>query len=201
MGMKIIIISLCCLLSAPLLLTACSSFPKVSPHQKVFIAPEIAIELASLSLPSQNFEGEQLITAHYGDQTMAFQGQVSLSPDNFLMVLYDPFGRPGITIKWADNHIDYTKSSAVPKKLNPENVLADFVIMNWPLESIKKLLMTSGAMIHETKNHRQVMKDGKVIIDVEYQSLSKSPLKNSRIIYRHLIWSYTLNIQSTGQGL
>jgi hypothetical protein len=130
---------------------------------------------------------------------MVFQGQVSLTPDRLFMVLYDPFGRPGVTIEWSGHHINYTKSSAVPQKLNPENILADFVVMNWPVKSVRQLLSSSGAEVHEAVNHRQITKDGKVIIDIEYPSQSKKSSMEGRITYHHVLWGYTLNIQSARQ--
>lgn len=177
----------------------CASMPVEPPSEKVFIGPEIGVKLSFLSLPRKTIEAEQLITANYSDQTMTFQGQVSLTPNRLYMVLYDPFGRPGITIEWSSYHIDYAKSSAVPKKLNPENILADFVIMNWPVKSVRQLLVSSGAEVHEAGNHRQIMKDGKVIIDIEYSSPSKKSLVEGRITYHHVVWGYTLNIQSARQ--
>lgn len=187
------------ILATAFLQIGCASVPVESQSQKVFIAPEVEVQLSALSLPNKTIETEQLITANYGDQVMTFQGQVSLTPHKLLMVLYDPFGRPGITIEWSDHNIHYTKSSAVPKKLHPENILADFVIMNWPTKSVKELLASSGADVRETKNHRQIIKDGQVMIDIEYSSPSKKSLMEGRIKYHHLIWGYTLNIQSARQ--
>ena len=188
----------------PLLLifmqVGCVSMPIASKPKQVFIAPKITIQLPAISDLKQNFESEQMITAAYGSQTMAFQNQISLAPDKLLMVFYDPFGRPSLTIRWDEKGIEYTKSSAVPQKLLPENILADFVVMNWPSASIQNALKPSGAQLVETKNHRQILQDGKVLIDVQYMPETKlNPLK-SHIVYHHVAWGYKLNIEAVRQA-
>ena len=188
----------------PLLLifmqVGCVSMPIASKPNQVFIAPKINIQLPAISDLKQNFESEQMITAVYGSQTMAFQNQISFAPDKLLMVFYDPFGRPSLTIRWDEKGIEYTKSSAVPQTLLPENILADFVVMNWPSASIQNALKPSGAQLVETKNHRQILQDGKVLIDVQYMPETKlNPLK-SHIVYHHVAWGYTLNIEAVRQA-
>ena len=178
----------------------CASMPIASKPKQVSVAPKISIQLPEISDLKQTFESEQMITATYGSQTMAFQNQISFASDKLLMVFYDPFGRPSLTIQWDKIGIEYTKSSAVPQKLLPENILADFVIMNWPSASIQKALKPSGAQLVETKNHRQILQDGKVLIDVQYMPETKlNPLK-SHIVYHHVAWGYTLDIQSVRQA-
>ena len=199
-GMKGSIYQYIVLLSLVFIQVGCASIPGVSEQKKVFIAPKMSIQLPDISDLKQHFEFEQMITATYDSQKMAFQNQISFSPEKLLMVFYDPFGRASLTIQWDKKGIEYTKSASVPQKLLPENILADFVMMNWPPTSIQNALKPSGAHLIETKNHRQIVRDGKVLIDVQYASSSKlNPLK-SHIIYHHIAWGYTLDIQSVRQA-
>lgn len=196
-------ISLCHYIAMLLLVfmqVGCASMPIASKPKQVSIAPKISIQLPNIADLKQTFESEQMITATYGSQTMAFQNQISFTPDKLLMVFYDPFGRPSLTIQWDKIGIEYTKSPAVPQKLLPENILADFVMMNWPSASIQNALKSSGAQLIETKNHRQIVQDGKVLIDIKYTPATKLDSLKSHIIYHHIAWGYSLNIEAVRQA-
>jgi hypothetical protein len=183
-----------------LALGACAHGPIESRDNLVFIAPDVTMLLPHPSELSRSFESTQLVTAHYGDQVYAFEGHVSVTHGRFLMVGLDSFGRRAMTITWTDSAITYERAPWLPSQLRPQNILADMVLMYWPEHMVRQALSVSHCTLSTGPNWRSVMQDGHEIIHIEYGPASDGSLWSAPASYRHLIWNYQLNVQSTVSG-
>jgi hypothetical protein len=180
-----------------LALGACAHGPIESKDNHVFIAPDVTLVLPRPSELARSFESTQLVTAHYGDQVYAFEGHVSITPDRFYMVGLDSFGRRAMTITWTDSAITYERAPWLPSQLRSQNVLADMVLMYWPEDMVRKALSSSPCTLSTGPNWRSVMQDGHEIIRIEYGPASDGSTWSGQATYRHLIWNYQLDVQST----
>ncbi len=57
---------------------------------------------------------------------------MSVDSRRLIVVGTDSFGRRLMTIEWRKGRVVADKADGVPDSLNPENVLADLVLIYWP---------------------------------------------------------------------
>ena len=185
-----------CLFSFLLLAICGCTSPKPVPLTAVLIAPNLMMTMPSLNDVGRSLEVTQLVTVHYQKDQFVFEGHISITPDRFLMVGLDAFGRKAITISWTKAGVLYESAPFVPSQLHPENILADIVLLYWPESSLRQALEGSPARLIMGKDRRLIMHGDKKILEVHYQPDIAGNLWNGQLHYRHFAWGYGMNIQS-----
>ena len=175
---------------------ACAQHSVDQAGRSVNIAPDLTLLLPRPGDLGQSIEVTQLVTARYGAQTYAFEGHVSATPERFLMVGLDSLGRRTMTITWSDASITYETAPWLPAQLKPENVLADMVLLYWPLSSVQQALAQSGGAVIAAPGRRTIVKDGEPVIQIEYEPAGAASPWSGRLRYRNLAFQYELEVQS-----
>jgi hypothetical protein len=165
----------------------------------VQIAPDLSLSMPTPADLGRSVEVTQLVTAHYGDNTFAFEAHISATPEHFLLVGLDLMGRKLMTIDWTKDKIFYETASWVPSQLHPENVLADIVLLYWPDAVVRKSLAMSGGKLVIRSGVRTVLSRGKKVWQATYQSISKNDPWSGQLNYSNLSWGYNFTVQSTEQ--
>lgn len=185
------------LLLALLLLQGCAARP-ATPPATVRIAPELDLVLPQPGTLGRSVNATQLVSAHYGDQTITFEGHISARPDRFLLAVIDPLGRKALTITWTDQDIAYESAPWLPPKLRPENMLADLVVLYWPEAVVREALRASGGTVVTGPGTRSIMAGGREVIQADYHMAAADPW-TGRDHYRNLPRGYDLDIESVAQ--
>ncbi len=175
-------------------LAACAAPPR--PMERVEVAPGVALDMPSPADLGRSVESAQLVTARRGDQTFAFEGRLSVSPERLLLVGTDPMGRRAMSIVWRAGTLQVDKANWLPDAVRPENVLADIVLVYWPEDAVRQGLAASGATLETAPGRRAVWKDGREVIAVTYQGApwaGVAHLENSG-------WHYRIEIRSAEVG-
>jgi hypothetical protein len=185
------------LLIAALLLQGCATRP-AERTGAVRIAPGLDLVLPQPGTLGRNLDATQLVLAHYGDQTIAFEGHISATPDQFLLAVVDPLGRRALSIIWTDRDIVYEAAPWLPPNLRPETMLADLVLLYWPEAVVGRALRDSGGTVVTGPGTRTVLFGGQEVIRMDYQMAAGEPW-TGHDRYRNLPRAYDLDIQSLAQ--
>jgi predicted exporter len=191
------------IISVALVFILCScDTPSVEENKPgvVQIAPDLTLSMPTPADLGRSVEVAQLVTAHYGNKTFAFEAHISATPEHFLLVGLDLMGRKLMTIDWTKDKIFYETASWVPSQLRSENVLADIVLLYWPDTVVQKSLAMSGGKLIVKSGVRTVTSKGKNVWQANYQSKSKNDPWSGQLNYRNLAWGYNFNVQSAEQA-
>jgi len=175
------------------LLAACAAPPAT---YRVHIAPSLDLALPPPGALGRTLEATQLVTAHYRNRTLVFEGHISTRPDQVLLVVFDAFGRTALSVTWSDSGLTYTEAPWLPAIVRPQNMLADVVVLYWPEQVVRDALQASGATLVTTTGARVVTMDRREIIRAEYQPAAPGETWAGHARYRNLPWGYDLDIES-----
>jgi hypothetical protein len=175
------------------LLTACAG-PVQPPNPAIRIAPDLDFALPRPGDLGRSLDATQLVTAHYGDQTMVFEGHISATPAKFLLVVVDPLGRRALSITWNDAGITYEAAPWLPPTVRPQNMLADIVMLYWPEAVVRRAL--SGGRLVVAPGSRSVFMAGQEVIHADYRPAAGGDIWTGDSRYRNLPRGYDLDIQS-----
>ncbi len=193
-------------LALVLLLCACTTISvdedpqNVAASNAVQIAPGVSLSMPSPADLGRSVEATQLVTAHYGDQTFAFEAHINATPERFLLVGLDLMGRTLMTIDWTRHKISYETAPWVPAQLRPENILADIVLLYWPDSAVKNALAKSSGKLVTASGVRTIMSGDKQIWQANYASKPKDDPWSGQLHYRNLAWGYDFTVQSTEEA-
>ena len=176
-----------------LLLASCAAGP-VPSRTVVRIAPALDLVLPRPSDLGRSLDATQLVQAHYGDQTMVFEGHVSVTPERVLLVVVDPLGRRALSVTWTDAGVSYDAAPWLPATVRPENMLADIVVLYWP-EAIVRQALVGGSLV-ATPGTRSILVAGHEVIHADYQPATVGETWAGHAHYGNLPWGYDLDIQS-----
>lgn len=179
-----------------LILSACAEAPARLHAGQVRVAPDLVLTLPSPASLGRRLEVAQLVVARHGDRNAAFEGRISAAPDRFDLVCIDPLGRKAMSIRWTPEGIVTERAPWVPEDLQPENMLADIVLLYWPAVVVGQALALSGGKLTADPRVRSIRVRGQEVIHAEYRPLSGDDPWNGRLSYRNLPWGYSLDIQS-----
>jgi hypothetical protein len=169
--------------------------PRITPVA-VNIGPNVLLTLPDPSTLGHSVEATQLVTVHYGNQDFSFEAHISASPERLLFAGLDLMGRTLIEINWTKAQIVYQRASWVPAQLQPENILADLVLLYWPRDIIQKNLTPSDVKLATSAKHREIVANDKVVWTADYRPLIRDDLWSGSLSYSNLVWGYIFGVQS-----
>lgn len=172
------------------LLAACSLPP--SAGGSVALAPQVSLRLPTSAQLGQAVEAVQLVTASHGGDSFTFEGRLSVNADRLILVTTDGMGRRAMTIRWGNGSLEVDKASWLPASLPPPaNMLADIMLMYWPVEVLRTHV--DGALVEADGTSRSLRRDGALVVDISHQP---DPW-NGSITLHNRVWEYRIHVISS----
>lgn len=133
-------------------------------------------------------------------ETGTFQARLSLERDHVRIVMIDDLGRRAIDIDWTTDALSVQTADWLPATLDARRMLADIIIVYWPLDVVRDALPGSMS-IRETMGERMLRMDdsGRAYARIErpirdvWQGVAN--LRNERFGY-----AITIRSQRTGSS-
>jgi Protein of unknown function (DUF3261) len=170
--------------------------PPDLPDGRVTVAPGLVFSLPPPSALERNAEALQLVTAHYRHDVFVFETRISVTPTRLLAVGTDMLGRRAMTIEWTGSDLHVEAEPWVPPELRARNVVADIMLLHWPVSAVRAGLSPAGVVRETSPGHRVIAVDGRDMIRID--RIAGTPGSwSGRWTYRNLAWGYDLDIQST----
>ncbi len=164
------------------------------------------------TLPEQPWAGDdaidvtQQVTASWKNtssnetETGTFQARLSLERDHVRIVMIDDLGRRAIDIDWTTAALSVQTADWLPKTLDARRMLADIVMVYWPLDVVRDAL-PGTISIRETMGERvlRINSNGRFYARIErpirdvWQGVAN--LRNERFGY-----AITIRSQRTGSS-
>jgi hypothetical protein len=163
------------------------------PASSVQIAPGASFCLPGAKELGRSIEAAQMVRANYRGRDIGFEGQLSVTPERLLLACIDLLGRPGMTVRWEKPRVSAQVADWFPASLRPENMLADIMLIYWPLASLRHGLAGSGIAVTDDANRRVVLNRQQPVIKIDYRS--RDPW-NGTAVYTSVLWGYTLEVLS-----
>ncbi|MBO9509246.1 DUF3261 domain-containing protein [Thalassospira sp. A3_1] len=91
-------------------------------------------------------------------ETGTFQARLSLEHDHVRIVMIDDLGRRAIDIDWSTDALSVQTADWLPKTLDAGRMLADIVMVYWPLDVVRDAL-PGNMSIRETMGERMLRMD------------------------------------------
>lgn len=172
------------------LLAACAAPPPVGGA--VALAPQVSLRLPDPALLGENVEAAQLVTASHGGDSFTFEGRLSVTPAGLILVTTDGMGRRAMTIRWSNGALEVDKASWLPTSLPPPaNMLADIMLMYWPVEVLRAHV--DGALVEADGTSRSLRRDGAVMVEISRQP---DPW-NGSVTLHNRVWDYRIQVVSS----
>ena len=176
-------------------LSACVESPGPPAPESVQVAPGLTLVLPRPTDLGRSLDVSQFVTVEYADQTFTFEGQISATPERFLLAIVDPVGRRALTITWTDQSIRYDAAPWYPQAVRPENILADLILLYWPEEIVRAALHGSGGSLLVGVHDRSILLAGREVIHADFQPRRTDPWSGTAH-YQNRAWHYDMRIQS-----
>ena len=154
----------------------------------------------SLVLPrpadlGRSVQAMQLITVQRDGDTYVFEGQISITPERFLLVGTGPMGRRAMTLTWTEAGVTTETAPWMPSVLRPDSMLADIVMLYWPEDVVRKAIAPAGTELVADARSRTVRIDGRDVLHVDYDKTT-SGLWTGSLHYANHGWGYDITVQS-----
>jgi hypothetical protein len=176
---------------------ACAEPSVGPPTQQVMIAPGLSLVLPAPADLGRSLNATQLVTAQYGAQTIVFEGHISVTPERFLLIVIDSFGRRALTVAWTGSYLTAVPAPFLPASLRPENMLADLVLLYWPEDAVRRSLRGAGSAITSDGHARSISLAGREVIHIDFKDLGAQDPWVAHLHYRNLAWAYEFEIWSS----
>lgn len=157
-----------------------------------------------LPLSSSGLEGSfnQTVTGLFRGQRQTFLSQVELDSQHMVMVGLATFGARIYTLEYQGERLSFSTIPQLSSKLTPENLLADFQLVNWPVGPIREQFENTNLnatwltpprrlQIEETRGHRSISFGGVKVIDITY---TQGEGGTREVVLQNLDRDYTLHI-------
>ncbi|CDK98461.1 conserved protein of unknown function [Magnetospirillum gryphiswaldense MSR-1 v2] len=172
------------------LLAACSLQPPAGGP--VVLAPQVSLRLPDPASLGETVEAAQLVTASHGGDGFTFEGRLSVNADRLILVTTDGMGRRAMTIRWGNGSLEVDKASWLPASLPPPaNMLADIMLMYWPVEVLRTHV--DGASVEADGTSRSLRRDGAVMVEI---SGDADPW-NGSVTLHNRVWEYRIHVVSS----
>jgi hypothetical protein len=179
-----------------LLLSACAAPAEMQPSDSATLfAPNRSLALPRLADLGRNVQAMQLITVQRDSDTYVFEGQISITPERFLLVGTDPMGRRAMTVTWTDGGMTTETAPWMPSALRPDSMLADIVMLYWPEDVVRRAIAPAGADLVADARSRTVRIDGRDVLHVDYDATGTGPWTGT-LHYANRGWGYEITVQS-----
>lgn len=161
-----------------------------------FLAPDLRYRLPRPAALRRSISVVQMVGARYREESFAFEGYLSIAPDNMTLISTDPFGRRAMTLTWgAQGPLAQKVAPWAPAFVPPENILADITLAYWPASAVRSGLAGGGAVLTAEAQRRVIAHCGRDIIDITYDS-SPDAGWPSAVRFRNLAFGYELDLRS-----
>lgn len=160
------------------------------------IGPDLVMVLPPPADLGRDVRMDHLVTARYGDRVVNFEGHIEVTGGRFQMAVIDPLGRKALTVDWTGDDIAYSPAPWIPEVLQPQNILADLVLIYWPPEALRRALAPAHAALEAAPGHRAVVRDGVEIIRIDFFPGDGGVTAATRVSYRNLVFGYSLDIRA-----
>jgi hypothetical protein len=179
-----------------LLLSGCAAPAEMRDrdHATLF-APTRSLVLPQPADLGRNVQAMQLITVQRDGDTYVFEGQISITPERFLLVGTDAMGRRAMTVTWTDTGVTTETAPWMPSALRPDSMLADIVMLYWPEDVVRRAIAPAGAELVTDAMSRSVRIDGRDVLHAEYDGAGASPWTGS-LHYANHGWGYEITVRS-----
>lgn len=159
----------------------------------VTITPDVRLVLPKPDTLGRQIDAVQLVTARHAGESFSFEGRLSVTAERLLLVGTDALGRRAMTITWTQHGWTTDRAPGLPDTAQPENVLADIVLMFWPADIVRDALRSSNATLAVENRSRRVRQQGNDVISITYDGddpwVGITRLRNAS-------WGYELEIRS-----
>ena len=171
-----------------ILCTGCMSQPQRPA------SPETARPLVAPSTLGSSRTVNQIVRGAFGEREMTINCVVTVKDGVMTIVGVSAMGIRIFTMKYDGQSTSIDNTLPIPAQLTPERLLADFQLVFWPLEALKKPLAASGWQVTEaTLGTRRLRRDTHLVAEVHYASADPWTGRSWLVNLDH---GYTLNIDS-----
>lgn len=169
---------------------------------EVELAKDAPFQILPLSVSDMSGSFNQTVTGVFDDQRQTFLSQVEIGPEKMTMVGLATFGARIYTLNYEGAQLRFATIPQLSSKLQPENLLADFQLVNWPVEPIRQqfeerepktywMSPPRKLEIEESPNRREIFFGGLKIIDITY---ADGEGESREVVFKNLDRGYTLYI-------
>jgi uncharacterized protein DUF3261 len=163
--------------------------------QATLIGPGREIVLPKPREMGRGLEVAQLVTLQFAGQSLSFDARLSITPDRLVLVGIDGMGRRAMTVVWNGDTMTVESAPWLPAAARPSNMLADVVVLFFPIAAVRQALAAAGCELAISKRTRVVRCGEAEVIQAEYDEHS-SALWNGKLRYRNLAWGYEAEVRS-----
>jgi len=110
----------------------------------------------------------QLVTVTYAGDSATLPFYIELSPESLVMTAIAGWGGPLFSVRYDGKQISVVPPQVVIPGLEPEYVLADFMLTYWPLSALAPTLSRQGITIKDEELLRTVKSHDGVLIEIRY---------------------------------
>jgi hypothetical protein len=179
-------------------LTGCSSMDRQAGDPgrdtAALLAPNLRLDLPDPASMGRSIEAVQMVTAHHDGDTVVFEAHLSVTPERALLVGVDATGQRLMTVTWRGNDITVERSPFLPQTVRPGAMLADLVVLYWPVDVVRQALKSSGASLTVDTASRIISQHGKPVLEARYQGGATDPWGDASLHYRNLAWGYDIDV-------
>ncbi|MCB5357665.1 hypothetical protein BCU90_18865 [Vibrio lentus] len=181
-----------------LLLSACSMVSQQPTGASVAIDKDTELALPLPAELGYSFTASQLISATWQDDTQQLPVQVEVTSDKVVLAGFSSWGTRILSLQYQNQAIETQVLSGLGATLpQPEQVLFNLMLTLWPIEAWAQPLQGIGWHLVDTDNSRTVFDENQqAIIEIDYQAEPGAHKTTGNIVFKHLIQSYTITIQT-----
>lgn len=183
------------IVAVSLLQTGCSNFTSKNVNT-IDIARNERITLQIDNALPVNTTVTQSVTATHNGKEYEMLAIVEMKENALTMVGMSAFGAQLFSVVYADGVVAYNTSPLVLEDIEPDYMLADFLLCYWPIDILKNRLDDTSLQVQESwsdVNKRVLYRDSLPIIEISYEH--KNPWQG-RVIYHHIERDYKITIDS-----
>ncbi len=172
-----------------MMLSGCRHITAHHNTQTIDIAQDVTLNLSSPEILGVSKVITQSVIIKHANQEHHILAKIEIEPKSLVFVGLTPLGVYLFSIKYQNNKWHYDIAQYLPDTLNPKYLLADFQLTYWPSQK----LQLSGATIIENASHRSIVRQGKKIIDIQYDH---TDLWKAKVHFKHLERNYSVLIET-----
>jgi hypothetical protein len=143
----------------------CALSPPPSAAPVTPIGRDLSLRLPVPPGYAETVSLSQTATGRRGEQSVAFQAGLELSPERVEVVILAPAGPRVLTVTWDGRGVREKRTPLAPERLAGLNILGDIFVSLWPLEAVAAAL-PPGAEVTEEGGVRRIAQGGRTVLEV-----------------------------------